>query len=182
MRKVQIQNMEHDASERDLVIIEQKDGKAAAHMVKPGRALLMQIEPKALLAIGDHVPNGLLDAKQPEADPTPPPSPEDVELNAKRAAWLALGEGLGWPDGPYSDDPRAALAEIASRFAVPQEEPAPPPTPEADQWSAEEQEALTKAGAPAIEPNRIPDPAPADPLDHDADGKKGGSKAKKAKG
>ncbi len=97
MRKVQIQNMEHDASERDLVIIEQKDGKAAAHMVKPGRALLMQIEPKAFLAIGDHIPVGLLDAEQPKADPTPPPSPEDIAIQERNTAWLAAGEALGWP-------------------------------------------------------------------------------------
>lgn len=119
MRKVQIQNLEHDASERDLVIIEEKDGKPVVHTVKPGRALLMEIEPKAFLAIGDHVPNGLLDAKQPEAEPTP----------------------------------------------------------ENPQFTAEEQEALAKAGHPPAEPNRIPDLVPAPEATPPA-----ASKAKKTKG
>lgn len=111
MRKVQIQNMEHEASERDVVVVaHDKDGQTVVHIVKPGRVSDVEIEPKTFIVVGDHRPE--------------------------------------WLDGKHDAD----------RVSIPEPTPAPEPAPS------------------------LAEEAPADPLDHDGDGKKGGSKAKKAKG
>lgn len=88
MRKVQIQNMEPDGSERDVVVVAQhKDGKTIAQIVKPGRVADVEIDARTFVVVGDHQPEWLTgghdeervkipSGDEPSLDRIPDPAPE----------------------------------------------------------------------------------------------------------
>lgn len=138
MRKVQIVNMEHHASERDVVVIVDDKGKPVVQTVKPGRTLDVEIAPGIAIAVSDRVPEWMR--------PDHPPVPVDPDTR------------------PVED----------GDFAAPVDPDPVNPAP-----SAEEIEQAVEALGEKIEgEGSAPvdlEPAPRHPLDHDGDGRPGGS-------